>query len=154
MPATPDPFTLESRARRDFVVSVASVFNGLATFPQYSQAMLDCYDYETDDEEIEDPTLYCLGLLGLFTDTENDITVDGETCRVFQFGDPSVTVCVPEPCELRRTLFPLRLTAPQTVVDFLDLQVDVHDDDVVVEPYSCYFPVERLELCEHPDLAD
>ncbi|MCA9564441.1 MAG: hypothetical protein KC561_13185, partial [Myxococcales bacterium] len=152
LPSTPDPFTLQPKARLDATGLDVGVFNGLATIPGYSQPMLGCLDASHEDPDV-DPTLWCLDQEPEYHDTGVDATVDGHTCRIFEYGSPEVTICVPEPCPLRRTLFPLRVTGPNTVVEFLDLAVDEHEDNVVVEPSPCGEPVPSLILCDHPDLS-
>jgi hypothetical protein len=143
-PATPHPTTLEPRARRD-ERAVTGRFDALATFPTYAMAMLECLD-AADPER-------CLSGGGTLLDARRDELVDGQPCRVMSLGPSSegVTVCVPQSCERRRTLYPLSLDGPGVTVTFTSLTEATHAENVVQEPAPCETAF-SLVLCDHPDL--
>jgi len=142
-PPTPDPATLEPKARRS-EATVTGVADLLATFPSYARELLPCLDAED--------TIECLDDRGRFTDTGVTNT-DGPPCREMRWGDGLATVCVPESCDARRTLYPYWVQADSGFRwEFQSLTPTSFDDVVVVIPSPCADVGGGIVLCDHPDL--
>lgn len=91
--------------------------NHLSLFPTYTKEMARCLG--------QDP----VSCFVKFTATDDSETIDGKSCRWFQFTtNASVRVCVPVDCDTRSTLLPLKLTSPGATATWSSLKPDTFDD--------------------------